>query len=135
MTRFNAVRHGVLSKHTVLPWEDEAEYGSLLQALVDEHKPNGPMEKHLVEDSGLEPRSSPTGNGQPRTGLPRKKHFRLKIKGLARFRVIRRCRTPCLLVELAQITANEQEICRSIGSGLDKQVSERSSLSAQSSDS
>jgi hypothetical protein len=50
VTRFNAVRHGVLSKHTVLPWEDEAEYETLLKALVDEHKPNGPTEEHLVEE-------------------------------------------------------------------------------------
>lgn len=48
--RFNAVRHGVLSKHTVLPWEDETEYAALLQALVDEHKPKGPTEEHLVEE-------------------------------------------------------------------------------------
>jgi hypothetical protein len=26
MTRFNALQHGVLSRYTVLPWEDEAEY-------------------------------------------------------------------------------------------------------------
>ena len=28
--RFNALRHGVLSRYTVLPWEDEAEYQALL---------------------------------------------------------------------------------------------------------
>jgi hypothetical protein len=28
VTRFNAVRHGVLSRYTVLPWEDEEEYHS-----------------------------------------------------------------------------------------------------------
>ena len=26
ITRFNALRHGVLSRYTVLPWEDAAEY-------------------------------------------------------------------------------------------------------------
>src|SRR5437868_7979268 len=31
-SRFNAVRHGVLSELTVLPWEDEAEYAKLLKA-------------------------------------------------------------------------------------------------------
>jgi hypothetical protein len=30
VTRFNALRHGVLSRYTVLPWEDEAEYRTLL---------------------------------------------------------------------------------------------------------
>ncbi len=49
-TRFNAVRHGVLSRHTVLPWEDEAEYQALLSALVAEHAPEGPTEEHLVEE-------------------------------------------------------------------------------------
>jgi hypothetical protein len=32
--RFNALRHGVLSRYTVLPWEDETEYLALLSALV-----------------------------------------------------------------------------------------------------
>lgn len=48
--RFNALRHGVLSKHTVLPWENGAEYSTLLEALVAEHKPQGPTEEHLVEE-------------------------------------------------------------------------------------
>ena len=29
MTRFNALRHGVLSRYTVLPWEDADEYRAL----------------------------------------------------------------------------------------------------------
>ena len=49
-TRFNALRHGVLSRYTILPWEDEAEYRSLLGALVTEHAPDGPTEEHLVEE-------------------------------------------------------------------------------------
>ena len=49
-TRFNALRHGVLSRYTVLPWEDEAEYRALLGALVAEHAPVGPTEEHLVEE-------------------------------------------------------------------------------------
>jgi hypothetical protein len=44
MTRFNALRHGVLSRYTVLPWEDEGEYRNLLNALVTEHAPKGPTE-------------------------------------------------------------------------------------------
>jgi hypothetical protein len=50
VTRFNALRHGVLSRYTVLPWEDEAEYQTLLGALVAEHAPEGPTEEHLVEE-------------------------------------------------------------------------------------
>src|SRR5271168_130298 len=50
VTRFNALRHGVLSRYTVLPWEDQDEYCRLLDALVAEHKPKGPTEEHLVEE-------------------------------------------------------------------------------------
>ena len=49
-SRFNAVRHGVLSQYIVLPWEDEKEYRTLLEALVAEHQPKGPIESHLVEE-------------------------------------------------------------------------------------
>ena len=49
-TRFNALRHGVLSRYTVLPWEDQDEYCRLLDALVAEHKPKGPIEEHLIEE-------------------------------------------------------------------------------------
>ncbi len=48
--RFNAVKHAVLSRYTVLPWEDAGEYEGLFSALVEEHKPEGPTETHLVEE-------------------------------------------------------------------------------------
>src|SRR5262245_4869873 len=50
LTRFNALKHGVLSRHTVLPWEDAAEYRALEEALAAEHAPQGPTEEHLVEE-------------------------------------------------------------------------------------
>jgi len=50
LTRFNALRHGVLSRYTVLPWEDADEYAALLADLVAEHAPQGPTEEHLVEE-------------------------------------------------------------------------------------
>jgi hypothetical protein len=50
ITRFNAIRHGVLSRYTVLPREDAGEYESLAAALVNEHAPQGPTEEHLVEE-------------------------------------------------------------------------------------
>jgi hypothetical protein len=50
LVRFNATRHGVLSRYTVLPWEDPAEYGAILDALHAEHAPQGPTEEHLVEE-------------------------------------------------------------------------------------
>ena len=50
ITRFNALRHGVLSRYTVLPCEDADEYRTLVAALVVEHAPQGPTEEHLVEE-------------------------------------------------------------------------------------
>jgi len=49
-SRFNAVQHGVLSAHTVLPWEDEAEYEAHLNRFVKEYAPCGPTEDHFVEE-------------------------------------------------------------------------------------
>ena len=50
ITRFNALRHGILSRYTVLPWEDADEYRTLVAALAAEHRPQGPTEEHLVEE-------------------------------------------------------------------------------------
>ena len=48
--RFNALKHGVLSRHTVLAHEDGVEFDDLLAGLVAEHQPAGPTETHLVEE-------------------------------------------------------------------------------------
>jgi hypothetical protein len=48
--RFNAMKHGVLSRHVVLPHEDRAEFDELLSALIVEHQPGGATELHLVEE-------------------------------------------------------------------------------------
>jgi hypothetical protein len=50
ITRFNALRHGVLSRYTVLPWENADEYQAIVAALVAEYAPQGPTEEHLVEE-------------------------------------------------------------------------------------
>lgn len=50
VSRFNALKHGILSRYTVLPWEDAEEYEALVAALVAEHSPRGPTEEHLVEE-------------------------------------------------------------------------------------
>jgi hypothetical protein len=50
VTRFNALKHGILSRYTVLPWEDSEEYRSLVTALTAEYEPSGPTEEHLVEE-------------------------------------------------------------------------------------
>lgn len=48
--RFNAMKHGILSRLVVLAHEDHAEYGDLLGALLEEHRPAGMTERHLVEE-------------------------------------------------------------------------------------
>ncbi len=50
ITRFNAMKHGILSRFTVLPWEDRNEYQALLTSLLAEHMPVGPTEEHLIEE-------------------------------------------------------------------------------------
>lgn len=48
--RFNAMQHGILSRLVVLAHEDHAEYGGLLAALIEEHRPAGMTEQHLIEE-------------------------------------------------------------------------------------
>ena len=48
--RYNAMKHGILSQLAVLPHEDEAEFSDLHAALLDEHRPAGMTERHLIEE-------------------------------------------------------------------------------------
>ena len=48
--RFNAMKHGILSRLAVLAHEDHAEFADLLAALIDEHRPAGMTERHLIEE-------------------------------------------------------------------------------------
>ena len=48
--KYNAVTHGILSRHTVLPHESRDEYDDLLQLLMQEHQPQAMTEAHLVEE-------------------------------------------------------------------------------------
>ncbi len=50
LSRLNAVRHGILSRHAILPWEDQADYDKLAEGLVAEYQPATPTECHLVEE-------------------------------------------------------------------------------------
>ncbi|MGY6278122.1 hypothetical protein [Methylomonas sp. MgM2] len=50
LVRFNAMKHGILSKLVVLPHEDQSEYSDLLDALKAEHRPEGMTELHLIEE-------------------------------------------------------------------------------------
>ena len=48
--RYNAMTHGILSKHAVLPHEEKTEFENLLAELQAEHQPTGMTEQHLVEE-------------------------------------------------------------------------------------
>jgi hypothetical protein len=48
--RFNAMKHGILSRLAVLAHEDHSEFADLLAALIDEHRPGGMTERHLIEE-------------------------------------------------------------------------------------
>lgn len=48
--RLNAVRHGILSRETVLPHESRQDFEFLLNELQNEYAPNGQTEKALVEE-------------------------------------------------------------------------------------
>ena len=48
--RFNAMKHGILSRLAVLAHEDHAEFDDLQAALIDEHRPAGMTERHLIEE-------------------------------------------------------------------------------------
>ena len=44
----NALRHGAFSQDELLPWEDAEEFQELLQDLIEEHEPEGPLQKECV---------------------------------------------------------------------------------------
>lgn len=50
VVRFNAMKHGILSRYTVLSHENHADYESLVNSLMEEHLPAGPTEQHLIEE-------------------------------------------------------------------------------------
>ncbi len=47
--RYNALKHGILSRLAVLAHEDHAGFDGLLAALVEEHRPAGITEHTLIE--------------------------------------------------------------------------------------
>ncbi len=50
VVRLNALKHGILSRYTVLSHENHADYESLVNSLMDEHLPAGATEQHLIEE-------------------------------------------------------------------------------------
>lgn len=49
-SKYNALKHGVLSKYTVMHWENRDDYDTLLNSLIDEYKPANATEEYLVEE-------------------------------------------------------------------------------------
>ena len=50
LSTLNAVKHGVLSAHLLLQWENASEYDVLLTQMQGEYAPEGVTENHLVEE-------------------------------------------------------------------------------------
>lgn len=48
--RYNATTHGIRPRLVILPHKDAGEFGDLLATLIEEHRPAGLTEQHLVED-------------------------------------------------------------------------------------
>lgn len=50
VSAFNATKHGILSRYTVLPWENIEEYSVLLDSLYADLGPQTVIENHLIEE-------------------------------------------------------------------------------------
>jgi len=48
--RLNALKHGILSQLVVLAHESQLEFDGLFTALLEEHRPGGMTERHLIEE-------------------------------------------------------------------------------------
>ena len=72
ITRFNALRHGVLSRYTVLPWEDADEYRALVAALVGRARAAGADRGASGRGTGRHPLAqAPVTPGRGRRASPR----------------------------------------------------------------
>jgi hypothetical protein len=49
-SKYNAVKHGVLSREAVLSWESKDDYESLLMAFESDYEPEGVTETYLVTE-------------------------------------------------------------------------------------
>ena len=49
VSKKNAMKHGLLAKEIVVRDEDPVEFACVLENLVDEYQPQGPLEGQLVE--------------------------------------------------------------------------------------
>ncbi len=68
-SKMNAMKHGLLAADLVVRDEDPAEFAGVLESLIDELQPQGPLEEQLVER---------VGGGLPRSSCPRSPRGRLR---------------------------------------------------------
>ena len=47
-SKYNALKYGIFSKHTVMHWENKDDYDNLLKDLIEEYQPNNVTERHLI---------------------------------------------------------------------------------------
>ena len=48
-SKINAIKHGLLAADFVVRDEDPVEFAGVLESLIDEFQPQGPLEEQLVE--------------------------------------------------------------------------------------
>ncbi len=48
-SKMNSVKHGLLAQEIAVHGEDPVEFAGVLESLVDEFQPQGPLEEQLVE--------------------------------------------------------------------------------------
>ena len=54
-SKMNAMKHGLLAEQVAVRGEDPVEFAGVLESLIDEFQPQGPLEEQLVEleDAGV----------------------------------------------------------------------------------
>ena len=48
-SKMNAMKHGLLAEQVAVRGEDPVEFAGVLESLIDEFQPQGPLEEQLVE--------------------------------------------------------------------------------------
>ena len=49
-SKYNALKHGILSRYTVTNWENKEDYQMLLNSIMKEYDPKNLIEEHLTEE-------------------------------------------------------------------------------------
>ena len=110
----NAVQHGILSRHLILPGESRDEFDVLLQQLMTEQQPVGTLEQALVErmavalrrqsrpssyrTSGSDGQASRTHGIQGMSWL-KMRFFAKRTQSVPIFRLMSGVQPPCIVKE------------------------------------